>query len=112
MDLVSTIIRTDISIFDDSIELQNVADALQDNEDETEDSGSRDSELLLSPRIIHGSLLPPCTLSALELDHSDDAAFRNARRKLSTALATVLKVARVNLNASDMVSSIIIINVL
>lgn len=101
MDLVSTMIRTDISIFDDATELQNAADTTpQDNEesDETE---------ALSPRIIHGSPLAPCTLSKLELDHSDDAAFRNARRKLSSALAALLNIARVTLKASDTVRWII-----
>lgn len=66
MDLVSTMIHTDISIFDDTTELQNAADTTpQDNEesDETE---------ALSTRIIHGSLLAPCTLSKLELDHSNE----------------------------------------
>ena len=101
MDLVSTMIRTDISIFDDAVELQNAADTPgpQDNEESDETDASESD-----PRIIHGSPLPLCTLAQLELDHSNDAAFRNARRKLSSALAALLNVPRVTLNAADTVS--------
>ena len=102
MDLVSTMIRTDITIFDDAVELQSAADidTHLDNEEPDETEASR----MLSPRIIHKSLLPACTLSKLEFDHLNDAAFRNARRKLSSALAALLNVARVSLNGSDTVS--------
>lgn len=100
MDLVSTIIRTEITLFDETVEDQKASDKRPDDEESNDGIDNSGSE----PRIIHGSPLPPCSLSKLELDHSNDLAFKNARIKLSSALSSLLNVPRVTLLASDAVS--------
>lgn len=103
MDLVSTIIRTEITLFDETVEDQQASDKRPAADDEGSDDGI-DNNPGSDPRIIHGSPLPPCLLSKLELDHSNDLAFKNARIKLSSALSSLLNVPRVTLLASDAVS--------
>jgi hypothetical protein len=101
MDLVSTMIRSDITLFDDAIEAR---DAAVDDRDDGSDSGvNEDSD---NARITHGSVQRNITFSDLESNHSEDAAFRNFRVRLAGALAIRLDVDHVNLRADDVVSVI------
>lgn len=109
MDVLSTIIRTEIDIYDRKNKTKEAGEQLVDNsQSESDNSDSSDSDpeqdSVSSPRVIHGSLRPSCSLSQLETAHSSDAAFRNARIKLSDALAKQLNVSRVTLRSSDTVS--------
>ena len=110
MDIVSTMIRTEIDAYDarhqnnTGVELKNKAVDESESESGSSDLSESDSEPSFSPRIIHGSLRPPCSLAKLETSHSSDRAFRNIKTKLSAALAKQLNIARVTLRASDTVS--------
>jgi len=113
MDVVSTIIRTEIDIYDKAMDLEHHKNKMEEAEnrreqstgsDSSDSSGSDSKEDSVSPRIIHGSLHPPCSLSQLETVNSNDPTFRNARLKLSKALSKRLNVAQVVLRGSDIVS--------
>ena len=114
MDVVSTMIRTEIDIYDEALEHQqekaadNVAETI-DGSNPIDESEIDSEENSGSPRVIHGSLRPLCSLSQLEIEHSDDLAFRNVRIKLAAALAKQLNVSRVALQASDTVSPVLIL---
>ena len=112
MDIVSTVIRTEIDLYDEALKHQQErAENFVDGSNPTDESetDSQAGEDLGSPRVIHGSLRPLCSLSQLEIEHSNDLAFRNVRIKLSGALAKQLNVSRVTLRASDTVSPVLII---
>ena len=114
MDIVSTMIQTEIDAYDKAachqnnmdVELGNKAagKSASESDSDSSDLSESDSEPSFSPRIIHGSLRPPCSLAKLETSHSSDRAFRNIKTKLSAALAKQLNIARVTLRASDTVS--------
>ena len=107
MDIVSTVIRTEIDLYDEALKHQQErAENFVDGSNPTDESetDSQAGEDLGSPRVIHGSLRPPCSLAKLETSHSSDRAFRNIKTKLSAALAKQLNIARVTLRASDTVS--------
>lgn len=78
MDLISTMIHSDISLLDDAIQWHENLDLEDEDEDDTD---------LLEPRVFHGSVLAEITFLDLDLAHSrDDAAFTNFRIKLATYL--------------------------
>ena len=110
MDIVSTMIRTEIDAYDarrqnnTGVELKNKAVDESESESGSSDLSESDSEPASSLRVIHASLRPPCSLAELETAHSSDRAFRNIRTKLSAALMNQLNVARVALRASDTVN--------
>lgn len=93
-DVISTLIRSDISIVEDAIAIQRQAE---------EAAGMDEESDTLSPRVLHGSKTLSCSLHQLALAHSTDAAFNNIRRKLAVALEKKLNVTRVNLHESAIV---------
>lgn len=104
MDLVSTMIRSDITLFDDAIESRDSAEA-----DEANFIDADDGEVVanaIQPRITHSSIQRDITFADLESFYSEDVAFRNFRHKLSAYLATRLGVQRteVMLRLDDIVS--------
>lgn len=101
MDVVSTLIRSEISLFDEAV---REAQAQVDDARENDEIGSEEPSL--TPRVLHGSIRPTCTLAELALAHTDDPAFTRVRAKLSAALAKKLKIQRANIQNVDTVSTI------
>lgn len=106
MDIISWMIRSDISLFDDAIQARDMAAS---NEDEPAlENLLPDYTFPVSnskSRITHFSVERDVTFSDLELTHAEDAAFQNFRIKLAGALATRLGVAQVHLHIDDVVST-------
>lgn len=77
MDLISTMIRSDISLLDDAIQQYENLDLEDEDEDDTDS---------VEPRVFHGSALAEITFLELDLASRGDAAFTNFRIKLATYL--------------------------
>lgn len=106
MDIVSRMIRSDISLFDNAIQARDMAANIEDEPASTDllpeytfPVGNSKS------RITHLSVEGDVTFSDLELTHAADAAFLNFRIKLADALAIQLGVAQVYLRIDDVVST-------
>lgn len=104
MDVVSTLIRSEISLFDEAQAAQATKKANGTPEDE---AGETDDEPSVAPRVLHGSIRPSCTLAELAQAYTDDLAFRGIRTKLAAALAKKLKIQRANIQNGDIVSTIL-----
>ena len=100
MDVVSTLIRSEISLYDEAQELKIEAQANEALDGESE----ADDEPSFIPHVLHGSILPPCSVAEISEAHTDDPAFRGFRTKLASALAKKLRIQRANIQNVDMVS--------
>lgn len=81
MDLISTMIRTDISFLDEAIQQRQELDVEQtvDQDNDTDP---------VEPCIFHGSIREDITFVDLESAHHEDAAFSGFRIKLAAFLNT------------------------
>ncbi|KDR67396.1 hypothetical protein GALMADRAFT_232065 [Galerina marginata CBS 339.88] len=88
-DVVSTIIRNDINILDEIVELQksNAEDELEAAREAAEappgNQAAPDDDF---QRVIHGSRMPTVSVEHLEMQHMNDPAFQQFRRKLNKFL--------------------------
>lgn len=103
MDVVSTLIRSEISLYDEARELFKLQAAEETNETQ-EGESEADDEPPAEPCVLHGSIRPPCTIAELSQEHTDDPAFGGLRKKLASALAQKLGIQRPNIQNVDMVS--------
>lgn len=107
MDVVSTIIWSEISLFDDATQFR---DSAKDDGDESTlenplpGSDAANDATPETPRTAHGSVERNVTFSDLELTHAEDAAFHNFRIKLADTLAVQLKIAQAHLRVNNVVS--------
>ena len=108
MDLASTIIRSDITLFDNAVESRDSAepDELANSVCAADGVNDSDAYVAVQPRVIYGSIQQDITFAALERFHNDDIAFRHFRLKLSTYLAARLQVQKseINLQIDNIVS--------
>lgn len=104
MDLVSTMIRSDITLFDDAIESRDSAADDRDDPILANADSESDSDVNEGTRITHGSVQRDITFRDLEFNNFEDTAFLNFRVRLADALAIRLEVEHVYLRMDDVVS--------
>jgi hypothetical protein len=106
MDLASTIIRSDITLFDDAVKSRDSTEPDETSLVRAAADGGDDADVAVQPRVIHGSVQQDITFADLELFHKEDIAFRHFRFKLTTYLATRLRIqkSKIKLQIDDVVS--------
>lgn len=111
MDIVSQMIRSDISVYDDALESRDRAadgedEAVFENPSTSGDPGIDNNAIPVSnsePRVVHGSAKKNVTFAELEASHADDEAFHDFRTKLTNTLASQLQIGQVCLCTDDVV---------
>ncbi|PPQ74821.1 hypothetical protein CVT26_005455 [Gymnopilus dilepis] len=108
MDLVSTMIRNEVTILED-FELQEEQN-LDSELDSLVTSNSEESGSEI-PRTAHGPICTSITFQELETSHLGDPAFQGFRIKLAGTMAHRLKLRRVNLRPSDEITPYLFVKV-
>ena len=114
MDLVSMMIWSDITLFNNAVEALK---ELHIDKDEValidSDTSDEDDTGAIMPCIIPSSFQLAISFAKLELDHTEDLAFLNFRLKLCGFLASRLQIPRAEvmekLRPEDVVSSFILV---